>query len=442
MSFESPKFENPTPSSEENEDERLDVEEAEVAADAEKKYRDPLSESKGSTPELKEIIEERAEEASEEALEEYRKEKKTEGKEWQEAFTGTPTPSEFKRPNMSKNEDFKEFVKSGTKESVKKTIEWLVDDLDSIEISMGRHGMEDKKIIGGVLDESRERMEAFMSDFGELGSDIKNAYESKDYKKVLDSGSYPEALGILRSKLESILNSKGVSTLEKQGGQEFNSLAHAAFATEKGYDSKNKETYVTKESRRAFVFNGDVVIRPAKVMVGNVPPKKETDAGAQENKKEGGAEMTDKKIEKKKVENDPFYKFLREQGFEGDPNIKYSIDVKALKSKEMILPGKREFSNYQDMQEWVKKHPDVILNKNKDLDMFSFKIDYDQSVYDWSGNLSPEKSEAFNEAFDDLSEYSDLKNFIPETSNKESGIGMTDEEIEKAKKRIEKMNIK
>ena len=123
----------------------------------------------------------------------------------------------------------------------------------------------------------------------------------------------------------------------------------------------------------------------------------------------------EQQIEQKKIKNDPTRNFLRDQGFEGDPKIKYSLDVVTARREDGVnLMGQKTFTNYEDLQNFIKENPDLIAKKNlaKEIGVVPYKIDYDESVYEWSGKLDSEQSKKLIEAFDEFAnETMDLKNF-------------------------------
>ncbi len=108
--------------------------------------------------------------------------------------------------------------------------------------------------------------------------------------------------------------------------------------------------------------------------------------------------------QQRKLDSDPTRQFLRDQGFQGDPKVLYSMDVISAKnSKGESLMGSKTFDNFEDLQNFIKNNPDALTQKQKDQmkeSMPIFGTGYDKSVYDWSGSLSPEKSQQMNNAFD------------------------------------------
>jgi len=162
----------------------------------------------------------------------------------------------------------------------------------------------------------------------------------------------------------------------------------------------------------------------------NIPPKKEEGVNIEKSEK-----PTAEQIEQEKIASDPVKNFLKEQGFEGDPQIKYSIDIiTAENEKGERFPGQRTFSNYEDLQSFVRKNPDVIAKKEamEKLGIVRVKIDYDPSVYEWSSKLNPEQSEKLTEAFDRFAdEKMDISNFEKPREQ------MTPEEVKQAISRIE-----
>lgn len=125
--------------------------------------------------------------------------------------------------------------------------------------------------------------------------------------------------------------------------------------------------------------------------------------------------FTPEQIEQKKIEGDPTLSFLREQGFEGDPKIQYSLDVVTAKSDNGInLVVKKSFTNYEDLQNFIKDNPEAVAKKDfmDKIGVAPYKTDYDQSVYDWSSKLSPEQSQKLTESFDRFADKTmDIKNF-------------------------------
>jgi len=107
---------------------------------------------------------------------------------------------------------------------------------------------------------------------------------------------------------------------------------------------------------------------------------------------------------KRKLDSDPTRQFLRDQGFKGDPKVLYSMDViSATNSKGHNLMGSETFDNFEDLQSFIKDNPNALTQRQKDQmkkGITPFRTDYDKSVYDWSGNLSPEKSKQMLNAFD------------------------------------------
>lgn len=131
--------------------------------------------------------------------------------------------------------------------------------------------------------------------------------------------------------------------------------------------------------------------------------------------------FTPEQVEQKKIEGDPTLGFLREQGFEGDPKIQYSLDVITAKSEKGInLVGQKTFTNYEDLQNFIRDNPNAVAKKDfmEKIGVAPYKTDYDQSVYDWSSKLSPEQSQKLTESFDRFADKTmDVKNF--ETVGKE-----------------------
>jgi len=108
--------------------------------------------------------------------------------------------------------------------------------------------------------------------------------------------------------------------------------------------------------------------------------------------------------QQRKFDSDPTRKFLRDQGFQGDSKVLYSMDVISAKnSKGESLMGSKTFDNFEDLQKFIKDNPDAMTQKQKDQmkeGIMPFGVGYDKSVYDWSGGLPPEKSQQMNTAFD------------------------------------------
>ena len=141
-------------------------------------------------------------------------------------------------------------------------------------------------------------------------------------------------------------------------------------------------------------------------------------------------------IKEKEDTKDPTGDFLREQGFNGNPKIKYSIDIITAKTDKGInLVEEKNFDNYKDLQNFIKNNSDIIVGKKlmEETGIVPFKIDYDQSVYDWSSNLSKEQSQKLMEEFDKFSnEAMDVKNFIKVGENKNE----TEKKINQIKSQI------
>lgn len=154
---------------------------------------------------------------------------------------------------------------------------------------------------------------------------------------------------------------------------------------------------------------------------------------------ESGEKLSAKQIEQEKIANDPTGKFLKEQGFKGDPQIKYSIDIiTAENARGEKFPGQRTFSNYEDLQQFIRDNPDVIAKKEamEELGIVPFKIDYDPSVYEWSSKLNQEQEQQLLEAFDRLAdEKMDVSNFEKPREQ------MTPEEMKQAIGRIENKTL-
>jgi hypothetical protein len=108
--------------------------------------------------------------------------------------------------------------------------------------------------------------------------------------------------------------------------------------------------------------------------------------------------------QQRKFDSDPTRQFLRDQGFQGDPKVLYSMDVISAKnSKGESLMGSKTFDNFEDLQNFIKNNPDALTQKQKDQmkeGINPFGVGYDKSVYDWSVSLPPEKSQQMNAAFD------------------------------------------
>jgi hypothetical protein len=108
--------------------------------------------------------------------------------------------------------------------------------------------------------------------------------------------------------------------------------------------------------------------------------------------------------QQRKIDSDPTRQFLREQGFEGDPKVTYSLDVLTAKNAQgMNLPGNKSFDNFEDLQDFIKNNPDTLTQQQKERmkeGVSPFKTNYDQSVSDWAGKLPPEKAQQLGSAFD------------------------------------------
>ena len=120
-------------------------------------------------------------------------------------------------------------------------------------------------------------------------------------------------------------------------------------------------------------------------------------------------------IEQKKIINDPIRNFLRDQGFRGNPRIKYSIDIITAKNeKGEILPERKTFSNYEDLQNFIENNPEAIVKKKfiEETGVMPYKVDYDQSVYDWMSELGSKQTQKIMKRFDKLIDgLMDVKNF-------------------------------
>lgn len=110
--------------------------------------------------------------------------------------------------------------------------------------------------------------------------------------------------------------------------------------------------------------------------------------------------------QQRKFDSDPTRQFLRDQGFQGDSKVLYSMDVISAKNnKGESLMGSKTFDNFEDLQKFIKDNPDAMTQKQKDQmkeGIMPFGVGYDKSVYDWSGSLPPEKSKQMNTAFDNF----------------------------------------
>ena len=128
------------------------------------------------------------------------------------------------------------------------------------------------------------------------------------------------------------------------------------------------------------------------------------------------SEITKQETKGKEDVKDPTDNFLREQGFKGNPKIKYSVDVITAKSdKGVNLIEEKNFDNYKDLQNFIKNNSDILVGEKlmEETGIVPFKIDYDQSVYDWSSSLSKEQNQKLMEEFDKFSnEAMDVKNFM------------------------------
>ena len=75
----------------------------------------------------------------------------------------------------------------------------------------------------------------------------------------------------------------------------------------------------------------------------------------------------------------------------------------------------KNFDNYKDLQNFIKNNSDILVGEKlmEETGIVPFKIDYDQSVYDWSSSLSKEQNQKLMEEFDKFSnEAMDVKNFM------------------------------
>lgn len=166
----------------------------------------------------------------------------------------------------------------------------------------------------------------------------------------------------------------------------------------------------------------------------NIPPQRREKINAENSEK-----LAAEQIEQEKIANDPTRIFLKKQGFEGDPQIKYSIDIiTAENAKREKLPGQKTFSNYEDLQQFVRDNPDAIAQKKiiEELGIVPFKIDYDPSVYEWSSKLSQEQNQKLLEAFDNFSDKTmGIENF------EKPGLEMQPDETKKKISNIENKTL-
>ncbi|MEI6553838.1 MAG: hypothetical protein WCO09_04670, partial [bacterium] len=127
------------------------------------------------------------------------------------------------------------------------------------------------------------------------------------------------------------------------------------------------------------------------------------------------------------IGSEPTLVFLREHGFEGNPENQYSLDIVTAESeKGGNLFGQKTFNNYEDLQSFIRDNPDAIARKDlmDETGVAPYKISYGQSVYDWSGKLSPEKSQELTESFDRFADKTmDARNF------KKNGNERTPDEV-------------
>lgn len=122
--------------------------------------------------------------------------------------------------------------------------------------------------------------------------------------------------------------------------------------------------------------------------------------------RQGSSEEQARQEQQRKLDSDPTRKFLRDQGFQGDSKVLYSMDIISAKnSKGEGLMGSKTFDNFEDLQKFIQENPDAMTQKQKDQmkeGIMPFVVGYDKDVYDWSGSLSPEKSKQMGSAFDGL----------------------------------------
>lgn len=119
-----------------------------------------------------------------------------------------------------------------------------------------------------------------------------------------------------------------------------------------------------------------------------------------------------KQEHQRKLDSDPTRQNLREEGFQGNPNVFYSMDIISSKnSKGEVTTAKQIFDNFEDMKKFIIDNPDSMTQQQKDRmkeGIPPFKTDYDKSIYDWSKTLSPEQknqseinlNNRFNNIFD------------------------------------------
>ncbi|MBM3257594.1 MAG: hypothetical protein FJY98_04780 [Candidatus Liptonbacteria bacterium] len=107
-------------------------------------------------------------------------------------------------------------------------------------------------------------------------------------------------------------------------------------------------------------------------------------------------------LEKEKILKDPVRSFLLAHGFEGDSKITYSVDNNGTKG--------RTFSNYDDLQKFLKRNP------TPDTGKVPYRIDYDASVYEWADKLPKDKRARLLEDWDAFGQEGRTKEVVPGAS--------------------------
>jgi len=97
-----------------------------------------------------------------------------------------------------------------------------------------------------------------------------------------------------------------------------------------------------------------------------------------------------------RVVKDPVETFLKERGFQGDPKIDYSVQIKVENSDS---PETIHFNVFDDVKKFIAENADKVVAKPGQV---AYRTDYDPSVYAWSEGLPPEESQSLMKAWEKL----------------------------------------
>lgn len=144
-------------------------------------------------------------------------------------------------------------------------------------------------------------------------------------------------------------------------------------------------------------------------------------------------QVTPEQIEQEKINRDPARNFLRAHGFDGDPGIKYSLDVLNTEDGKEQTETKT-FSNYDDLQEYIKNNPNNIANKRLvEAGSAPYRIDYGSAVYEWSKNLTPDQQQTLEKGWDIVGQdAANMNNFLAGEQTNEglkNGVSGTAEKL-------------